>query len=155
MKWLSPEDTSEMTNSQRAERAHEAAVEYAKTDDRVEAISVFAEEPTEHDPDCYDTVMAEVLSDLLCDLQHLADWYGVDWDFVLDHGQGCHDEEVAEETIAVEAMADGAPQDEGNETWETDGSEPMQQAMDATIASGGAGGSSGVTATIDNEDGKA
>lgn len=152
MKWLSEEDTDEMTNSQRAQRAHEAAVEYSSPDQRVESVQDFPEEPLPRDSDADESQMAEILSDLLCDLQHLANWYGINWTTVSDRGQRCNEEEGDEEAYAVEAMADGAPLDEGNETWETDGSELIHQ---ATIASDRARRDSAVTTTIDNEDGKA
>lgn len=84
----------EPDNTDRAEWAGAALDKYAemtRNDPREQTVTVDGpddEEGREH--------AEEVLSDLLCDLQHLADQLGVDWDVVTERGERNHADEMEE-----------------------------------------------------------
>ncbi len=79
---------TEHTNTQRADNAAGALDHYAQRTWNA-ALPTMDGDEREY-----------VLSDLLTDLNHLADRYGLDWDTLLDRAHMHHHEEVTEEARA-------------------------------------------------------
>jgi hypothetical protein len=82
-------------NGDRADRAWWALAAYLGDEyRRKQEVDQAMQDPS--DPD-NKAALDEVVGDLLCDLQHWADRYRLDWDQLVDRARDGHDIEVAEE----------------------------------------------------------
>lgn len=84
---------SDMSNADRAERAFRAIQKYKQQDGDV---ADFAADPTDY--------METAISDLVCDLQHLAASYGAAWETIIYRGSNHYHAEVAEEAEEAETL---------------------------------------------------